>query len=60
VRRVRLNGLSVAGMSISFPTFRYDPTREGAVVAMLTDASRDISARLGCTQFPLDAAGHGA
>jgi len=45
----------VAGMSISFPTFRYDPAREGEVVAMLTEASRDISARLGCTQFPLDA-----
>ena len=43
----------VAGMSISFPTFRYDPAREGEVVAMLTEASRDISARLGCTQFPL-------
>ena len=44
----------VAGMSISFPTFRYDPSKEGEVVAMLTEASRDISARLGCTKFPLD------
>lgn len=44
----------VAGMSISFPTFRYDPAREDEVVAMLRDASRDISQRLGCTQFPLD------
>jgi len=44
----------VAGMSISFPTFRYDDARKPEVVAMLKDASRDISARLGCTQFPLD------
>jgi IclR family KDG regulon transcriptional repressor len=45
----------VAGMSISFPTFRYDPARAQEVVALLRDASRDISARLGCTHFPLDA-----
>ena len=45
----------VAGMSISFPTFRYDPARAQEVIAMLREASRDISARLGCTQFPLDA-----
>ena len=44
----------VAGMSISFPTFRYDDARKPEVVAMLKDASRDISTRLGCTQFPLD------
>ena len=45
----------VAGMSISFPIFRYDEARKSEVVAMLKDASRDISTRLGCTQFPLDA-----
>ena len=44
----------VAGMSISFPIFRYDDARKSEVVAMLKDASRDISTRLGCTQFPLD------
>ena len=44
----------IAGMSISFPTFRYDQAKEGEVVAMLTEASRDISSRLGCTKFPLD------
>lgn len=43
----------VAGMSISFPTFRYDPNREQEIVGMLRDASRDISQRLGCTSFPL-------
>ena len=45
----------IAGLSVSFPTFRYDQALESSVVAMLTDASRDISSRLGCTQFPLDA-----
>ena len=44
----------VAGMSISFPTFRYDDARKPELVVMLKDASRDISTRLGCTQFPLD------
>lgn len=43
----------VAGMSVSFPTFRYDQAREPALVAMLQDASRDISRRMGCTKFPL-------
>jgi IclR family KDG regulon transcriptional repressor len=46
----------IAGMSVSFPTFRYDPAREQEVIAMLRNASRDISAQLGCTQFPLDQA----
>ena len=44
----------IAGMSVSFPTFRYDTAHEPELVAMLRDASRDISAQLGCTQFPLD------
>ena len=44
---------AVAGLSISFPTFRYDEQREPEMVAMLTDASRAISEPLGCTQFPL-------
>lgn len=44
----------IAGLSVSFPTFRYDEAKGGEVVAMLQAASRDISARLGCTQFPLD------
>jgi IclR family KDG regulon transcriptional repressor len=45
----------IAGMSVSFPTFRYDPSKDSDTVAMLRDASRDISTRLGCTQFPLGA-----
>ena len=44
-------------MSVSFPTFRYDEAKAPEVVKMLQDASRDISARLGCSRFPLDAAG---
>ena len=47
-------GLPIAGMSVSFPTFRYDEEKAPQVVAMLKDASRDISTRLGCTKFPLD------
>ncbi len=45
----------VAGMSISFPSFRYDETKAPELVALLTAASRDISTQLGCTQFPLQA-----
>ena len=50
----RLNQV-VAGLSVSFPTFRYDQAREPELVAALRDASRDISRQLGCTAFPLDA-----
>ncbi|MBP6899344.1 MAG: DNA-binding transcriptional regulator KdgR [Burkholderiaceae bacterium] len=46
----------IAGLSVSFPTFRYDEARTPEVVAMLTAASRSISQGLGCTQFPLDPA----
>jgi len=48
-------GQPIAGMSVSFPTFRYDAAMAPAVVAQLQEASRDISARLGCVRFPLDA-----
>lgn len=44
----------VAGMSVAFPTFRFDSDRAGDVVTMLTQACRDISVRLGCANFPLD------
>lgn len=43
----------IAGLSVSFPTFRYDEAKAPEVVKMLQDASRDISSRLGCSQFPL-------
>jgi IclR family KDG regulon transcriptional repressor len=49
----RLNQV-VAGLSVSFPSFRYDMAREPQLVAELRDASRDISRQLGCTSFPLD------
>ena len=48
--------LAVAGLSVSFPTFRFDPEREPAVVEMLQQASRAVSKQLGCTAFPLDLA----
>ncbi len=44
----------VAGLSVSFPTFRFNEEKEPALVQMLTQASRVISGQLGCTQFPLD------
>lgn len=44
---------AVAGLSVSFPTFRFDVAREPAVVAMLHEASRVVSKQLGCTSFPL-------
>ena len=50
----RLNQV-VAGLSVSFPTFRYDTAREPELVAMLREASRDISRQLGCSTFPLGA-----
>ena len=43
----------VAGLSVSFPTFRYDTAPEPELLAMLREASRDISRQLGCTAFPL-------
>ncbi len=44
----------IAGLSVSFPTFRFDEAKAPEVVAMLLSASRDVSAQLGCTKFPLD------
>jgi IclR family KDG regulon transcriptional repressor len=44
----------VAGLSVSFPTFRYDPSKETELVTMLHDAARDISQRLGCVHYPPD------
>lgn len=46
-------GQPIAGMSVSFPTFRFDAGKAPEVVKMLQAASRDISARLGCTRFPI-------
>lgn len=46
-------GQPIAGMSISFPSFRYDEASAPELVAMLTAASRDISSKLGCVESPL-------
>jgi IclR family KDG regulon transcriptional repressor len=44
----------VAGLSVSFPTFRFNEEKEPALVQALQQASRVISGQLGCTHFPLD------
>ncbi|QPF72776.1 DNA-binding transcriptional regulator KdgR [Roseateles sp. DAIF2] len=46
----------IAGLSVSFPNFRYDEAKAPEVVRMLQTVSREISARLGCSRFPLEAA----
>lgn len=46
----------VAGISVSFPTFRFDAAKEPHYVEMLQNASRVISKALGCTSFPLQPA----
>lgn len=43
----------IAGLSVSFPTFRFDAEKAPEVVKMLQAASRDISEKLGCTQYPI-------
>lgn len=45
-------GQPLAGMSVSFPTFRYDASKVGDVVTALQKAAKDISERLGCTNYP--------
>jgi len=46
-------GQPIAGLSVSFPTFRFDPEKAPEVVKMLQAASRDISEKLGCTNYPI-------
>jgi IclR family KDG regulon transcriptional repressor len=48
-------GQPIAGLSVSFPTFRFDAEQTPRYVEMLQLASREISARLGCAEYPLDA-----
>ena len=45
----------IAGLSVSFPTFRFKESVAVEVVGLLTEASREISSKLGCTRFPLAA-----
>jgi IclR family KDG regulon transcriptional repressor len=49
-------GQPIAGMSVSFPTFRFDEAKAPEVVKMLQRASRDISEKLGCTRYPIEIA----
>jgi IclR family KDG regulon transcriptional repressor len=46
-------GQPIAGMSVSFPTFRFEEAKAPEVVKMLQMASKDISEKLGCTQYPI-------
>lgn len=48
-------GEPIAGMSVSFPSFRYDEAQAPEVIGMLHDACKDVSRRLGCARYPLDA-----
>ena len=50
----------VAGLSVSFPSFRFDEAQSPEVVKKLQQASRQISTELGCTRFPLDPQATGA
>jgi IclR family KDG regulon transcriptional repressor len=49
-------GQPIAGMSVSFPTFRFDVEKAPEVVRMLQAASKDISEKLGCTHYPIEIA----
>jgi IclR family KDG regulon transcriptional repressor len=46
-------GQPIAGMSVSFPTFRFDVEKAPEVVKMLQNASKDISEKLGCSHYPI-------
>jgi IclR family KDG regulon transcriptional repressor len=46
-------GQPIAGMSVSFPTYRFEEAMAPEVVKMLQMASKDISEKLGCTQYPI-------
>ncbi|PZP34519.1 MAG: DNA-binding transcriptional regulator KdgR [Roseateles depolymerans] len=48
-------GQPIAGMSVSFPTFRFDEAKAPELVKRLQDAGREISAQLGCTHYPAGA-----
>lgn len=47
----------IAGMSVSFPTFRFDEAKAPEVIRMLQAAGREISEKLGCTNYPARPAG---
>lgn len=43
----------IAGLSVSFPTFRYPENREDEVVAQLQTVAKKISEELGCLHYPI-------
>jgi len=44
----------VAALSVSFPAFRFDPSRQDEYAAMVIAAGRAVSLELGCPSYPLD------
>ncbi len=44
----------VAGVSVSIPEFRFDPTRMDEYGKMLITADRAVSLDLGCSAYPPD------
>jgi len=46
-------GQPIAGLSVSFPTFRFDAEKAPEVIKLLQAASRDISEKLGCPRYPI-------
>lgn len=44
----------VAGLSVSFPEFRFDPARKNEYAEMILAASRAVSLDLGCFSYPPD------
>ena len=47
-------GSVVAALSVSFPAFRFDASRQDEYAAILIAASRTVSLELGCPSYPLD------
>ena len=47
-------GSAVAGLSISFPEFRFDPARQDEYGEMVIAAGRAVSRDLGCSAYPPD------
>lgn len=47
-------GQVIAGLSISYPSFRWEESRRAEIVTLLQEAARNTSRELGCTRYPLD------
>ena len=44
----------VAALSVFFPAFRFDASRQDEYAAMIIAAGRAVSLELGCPSYPLD------